>query len=493
MSKKTFYWLKLITLAFFIFFGTFVSYASAYYTSETVKTITSLDRVIALNWQKYHLPIPRQASPEVLLRRLYLDLTGTLPTPSEITAFKTSETVKQYPKLVDKLLKSPKFTNYWTLHFGDILRLKSEFPVNLWPNAVYGYQRYIQNFLNSKQSYEDFARALLTASGSNFRQSEVNFLRSASDRTPEGVAQMIVLTFWNTSFDKLNHSEQDKLISLLSQLHFKNTKEWKEEMVYWSTPQAPEELADFICQDPRFASALVNRVWYWFFGRELSNSEADQTILEELSTQFRDSKYNLESLCRQIVNCNAYLASSVPLKNSYNITTLNRYFALYPVRRLEAEVLEDLLSTLTQERSALNSVIPEPFTYLPKEQCRIELADGSIGNSFLQLFGRPSRDSGALAERNNRITAQQRLWLFNSGDLNRRLGRIFKRDDMRKRSTEERIKLLYLLTYCRQPTTGELNFWLEHFKDADNYKRQMSVFEDLSWVLVNSKEFLYQH
>ena len=78
----------------------------------------------------------------------------------------------------------------------DALRVKSEFPINLWPNAVYGYQRRIRTFLKKNEPYDAFVRALLTTSGSNFRAMEVNFYRAMAERSPDGIAQAVGRRLW---------------------------------------------------------------------------------------------------------------------------------------------------------------------------------------------------------------------------------------------------------------------------------------------------------
>ena len=65
-----------------------------------------------------------------------------------------------------------------------MLRIKSEFPINLWPNAVQAYHRWIREALRGNLPYDRFARALLTTSGSNFRDPPVNFYRAVAARDP---------------------------------------------------------------------------------------------------------------------------------------------------------------------------------------------------------------------------------------------------------------------------------------------------------------------
>ena len=86
--------------------------------------------------------------------------------------------------LIDRLLERPEFADYWAMKWCDLLRVKSEFPINLWPNAVQAYHRWIRTAVRENMPYDQFARELLTASGSNFRVPPVNFYRAVQKQGP---------------------------------------------------------------------------------------------------------------------------------------------------------------------------------------------------------------------------------------------------------------------------------------------------------------------
>ena len=74
-----------------------------------------------------------------------------MKTPDEARAYVNSTAPDKYEALVGTLLDSDNFVDYWTMLWSDTLRVKSEFPINLWPNAVYGYQRRIRRFLKENE------------------------------------------------------------------------------------------------------------------------------------------------------------------------------------------------------------------------------------------------------------------------------------------------------------------------------------------------------
>jgi hypothetical protein len=168
-------------------------------------------------------------------------------------------------------------------------------------------------------------------------------------------------------------------------------------------------------------------------------------------------------------------------------------FAYYPMRRIEAEVLIDALNQITGTSEKYSSAIPEPPTVVPASERSIELADGSITSSFLELFGRPSRDTGYESERNNKPTAAQRLHLLNSTHIQNKIesSQMIRYQTGSDKSPREIAMGLYLGILSRFPTEKELKV-AEAYASAENMSpRQAAV--DLAWALVNSAEFLCRH
>ena len=496
--------------------------ASAVYTKNRSVAITSeVDKALAADWQKKGLLPVMEASDSLLVRRLYLDLNGRLPSIEEAKSFVYSRDVQKYEKLVDTLLSSRDFVSYFGMHFCDILRVKSEFPINLWPNAVYTYQRRIEEFLEKNEPYHKFIRALLLAQGSNFRMPESNFYRAHADRSPSGMAKNVMLTLFGIRLEKMPEKSQKLYANIFEEIGFKSTKEWKEEIVFVKPcparkimlpsgverDVAPGEEARRIFADyatgtreghELLARALVNRAWHWFLGAGIAAGEADNLLdskavndklLEVLVRQTVDNKMNFRELCRTIVLSAAYRSASFQGKDTVKKV---KAFAAYPVRRLEAEVLDDVITGLTLESSHYSSVIPEPFTFLPAEMKTVSIADGSISSSFLILFGRPSRDAGVLSERNNTINAKQRLFLYNSGALYRKVCRIMRRKEFAQLHFSARVEAFYWMFFSRPPTAGEMAIIRKRY-DERPPKMRWTMENDLAWIMVNSAEFLHRH
>ncbi|MGC8804413.1 MAG: DUF1553 domain-containing protein, partial [Candidatus Ratteibacteria bacterium] len=397
---------------------------------------------------RYDAKLRNPCSDYVFIRRVYLDTIGTLPTPEEIDAF-TKDTRQDKRKiLIDHLLDRDEFALYWTMKWCDILRVKSEYPINLWPNAVQAYHRWIYEQIKKNLPYDQFVRELLTSSGSNFRVPQVNFYRAIQGRSPLSIAKAVAMTFMGINLDKLPRDAQENMAMFFSRVAYKKTLEWKEEIVYFnpepgktirtsfldgrSVEILPEQdgriiFADWLIspKNPYFNKNIVNRVWTWLMGNAIISPVDDiygkktpgQEVLTVLEQELVKSGYDIKHLIRLILNSRTYQQSSIPTLQTKNPEI---QFAFYKIRQLEAEVLLDALCWIGGSGEEYVSQIPEPYTFIPKENRNIGLADGSITSSFLITFGRPSRDTGLESERNSNPTDKQRLYMLNSSDIQKK-------------------------------------------------------------------------
>ncbi len=484
---------------------------------------SEIDKLVLNQLKQLNLQPANLCSDAVFLRRAYLDAIGTLPTVQEASDFLLSREPNKRAALIDRLLEREEFADYWAMKWSDLLRVKAEFPINLWPNAAQAYHRWIRTCIKDNKPYDQFVRELLTASGSNFRVPPVNFYRAMQNREPQGIAQTVALTFMGARAESWPKDRLAGMAGFFSNVGHKYTAEWKEEIVFFdpgasnaateavfpdgkkvSLPpdRDPREIfADWLIdsKNPWFTRNIANRVWAWLVGRGIihepddiraDNPPSHPKLLAYLEVELESSHYDLKHLYRLILNSKTYQLSSIPGSDDPQATT---NFASYPLRRLDAEVLIDTLCQITGSTEKYTSAIPEPFTFIPETQRSIALPDGSISSSFLEMFGRPSRDTGLESERNNRPTAGQRLHLLNSSHVQRKIeqSRVVQNLAQSKTSPRELIGGLYLATLSRFPTEEELKIVSAHFESGKVNRREAAV--DLVWALVNGTEFLYRH
>jgi hypothetical protein len=456
------------------------------FEDPAVPTATSqIDKLVFAQLARLNIQ-PVLCSDAVFVRRVYLDVIGSLPTAKEARDFiQDGDTNDKRRRLIDRLLERDEFADYWAMKWGDILRIKAEFPVNLWPNAAQAYHRWVRASIAQNKPYDKFARELLTASGSNFRVGPVNFYRALQNRTPEGIASAVALTFMGARAQSWPTNRLAGMTAFFSQLGYKATSEWKEEHVFWDplrstatpgnsapgraaiaeigqpsnrvsqlslparTPAVPSEavfpdgakvqlppdrdprgiFADWLItpRNPWFTRNVVNRVWAWLLGRGIIHEPDD------IRDDNPPSNPALLACLEEQMVAGRYdlkrLYRLILNSQTYQLSSMPRLnapeaeadFAGYSLRRLDAEVLIDAINKVTGASDLYTSPIPEPFTYIPKGVPAVAIADGSITSPCLALFGRTARATGMENERNNRPTPAQWLYLLNSTDLQRKL------------------------------------------------------------------------
>ena len=487
---------------------------------------TRIDELVFSKLRKSNIPPANVCSDAVFVRRVYLDVIGTLPTALEAEGFIFDRNPDKRSALIDRLLGRDEFADYWAMKWGDVLRIKAEFPINLWPNAAQSYHHWVRNALRENKPCDAFARELLTASGSNFEAPPVNFYRAMQDRTPSGIARIVALTFLGERAENWPSNALANLAVFFANVGCKSTSEWKEEIIFFNpastnagalngSPRdavlpdgttvtlSPDRdpravFADWLVKNPQFARNLVNRAWSWLLGRGIvhepddfraDNPPSNPELLAFLENDFVASGYDFKHLCRLILNSRTYQLSAIPQSNSPEAAA---NFASYPVRRLDAEVLIDALDQITGASEKYSSAIPEHYTFIPDNLRSLALPDGSITSSFLEMFGRPSRDTGLESERNNRITAAQKLCLLNSSLMQRKIesSRMIELQTSPNRAPADIVTGMYLGILSRFPTAAESRTAQDYFQSGIG-RRQAAV--DLAWALMNSAEFLYRH
>lgn len=444
---------------------------------------------------------------EVFLRRAYLTITGALPNREECVRFLDSEKTNKREALINKLLESELGLKYMQMHWGDILRIKSEFPSNLWPNGVQAYNRWVYEQLLNNVPYDKMVRNLLLSEGSNFRSPAANFYRGFQKRSPENFYANINLLFLG------NRSCTDNGHHCFSQIKFKSTKEWKEEIIYInyrkSLPNQKVVLADgttlelkadsdwreaYVAwltspDNRRFAEVFVNRMWYWVFGKGIvhepddwreDNLPSNPELLKELTDYFLSKNFDIKALMKKILMSKEFNSATAP--EGY-----------YVPQRLPAEVIVDAIASSTGIWSTYSSRVPEPFTFYPPQTRATHLGDATVSSSELELFGKVSRDVSLESQRNNAITSRQLLYLMNSSVLEKRIRKspVVKQICEKSTSVEQVANYITMRVLSRRATSKEIEIYTEYMKQNQLPLNELAY--DIMWTQINSNEFLYNH
>jgi hypothetical protein len=243
--------------------------------------------------------------------------------------------------------------------------------------------------------------------------------------------------------------------------------------------------------NPFFAKALVNRLWGHFLGRGLyhevddmrdSNPPSNPELLDALAEDFVRHKFDVKHVIRTILNSRVYQLSSDP-------TDANRMdrqnFARYYARRMPAEVFFDAVNQATGTKAS--------FAGVAAGARAVDLPHEGFGSYFLDTFDRPRRVTGCECERSSGATLAQVLLLANSEEVENKLrsgdGLVAKLVKAKK-TTPEVVEELYVTAYARRPTKAELEKATAYVGKQEN---RQQVLEDVLWVILNSKEFMFNH
>ena len=448
-----------------------------------------------------------RCSDEVFLRRAHLTITGALPSPQQCEKFIDDQSPRKREQLVTRLIQSELGLKYMQMHWGDILRIKSEFPSNLWPNGVQAYNRWIYEQLLANVPYDQMVRNLLLSEGSNFRAPAVNFYRGFQKRTSKNFYANINLLFLG------DRNPVDNGNICFSQVCFKSTKEWKEEIIYLDyykrVPRQAVVLKDgtMLTLKPqtdwreayvnwltaptnrRFAEVMVNRMWYWVFGKGIvhepddwrdDNKPSDPDLLTELTDYFISNNYNLRLLMKKILLSEQFNAAAAPEGS-------------YVPQRLPAEVIVDAIASSISNWTTYSSRVPEPFTFYPSGTRATHLGDATVSSTELELFGKVSRDVSLESQRNNAISARQLLYLMNSSALEKRIRKssALRRILESATNVSQLANAITLRVLSRRATPEEVAMYKEYMQQHDLSLQELAY--DLVWMQINSNEFLYNH
>ena len=449
---------------------------------------------------------PALCSDEIFLRRAYLSVCGRLPKKDKAAQFLNSTDSDKRRKLINTLLDSDESLTYFGNLWGDMLRIKSEFPSNLWPNGVQAYNRWVHEKLAANTPYNQMVSELLLSKGSNFRVPAVNFYRAFPRKTPDNIYANIQLLFLG------NRKPSDEGKLFFSQIRYKSTKEWKEEIVYVDYhAKAPKNTVlidakpltltenedwrkvyvDWLTDssNKRFAAVMANRLWYWVLGQGLVNEPDDwgaqnppvkSELLNFLTEKFIVSGYDIKAFIRDILL-------------SYPFQCGTSGVGTFKSQRLNAEVIVDAIADITGISDQYSSRVPEPFSYFPVGTHSLELGDATVSGTTLELFGRASRDVSLERQHIKDLNARQLLFLMNSSELENKIRKSPVLNELCKTqlTVEDVSKAVTISVLSRYPTSAELQLFRNYAEKNKLTTKQLCY--DLAWLELNSTEFLYNH
>ena len=488
-------------------------------------------------------PSPRSSDSE-FIRRVHLDVVGMLPTPEVIRAFFADPSETKRDALIESLLAQPEFVDYWTYRLSDLFLISGR---KLRPDALKSYYQWLRGEMETGTPWDQIVRQVISARGDTMKNGATNFYSVHQD--PETMAENVSQAFMSLSINcakchnhPLEKWTNDQYYSFANLFARVRAKGWggdarsgngartlfianRGDLIQPRTgkPQPPapldgqaiesdspedrrEALAEWLTapENPYFTRSIVNRVWANFFGRgivepvddlRVSNPASNEPLLEAISANLVENRYDLKALMRLILQSETYQRTSAPLPENMGD---QKYYSRYYPRRLMAEVLQDAITSVTRispkyDKITLADGSTQGTNFYRDGTRALQLFDSSVTSYFLKTFGRNEREITCECERSNKPSMVQVLHLSNGDTLNSNL-----RSEqscvnvMIPQSDEEIIEETYLLCLSRPPSDGERKRLIAMFDSTPEPERRAAI-EDLFWALMTSREFLFQH
>ena len=502
--------------------------------------VNYIDELVFDRLRKLRIAPSELCDDEAFLRRVTLDLTGLPPTVREYHAFIADQRANKRRQKIETLLQSDAFADLWTSLWAEQLRIKggNYAPVGTHIKAADAFYSWIRQQLRNDRPLNEFVAEMVSASGSNLINGPSN-LYTMLVHAPEFQAKPFAADFsqiflgvriqcaecHNHPFDRWTMDDYYGFVSFFTGMKRKPGVEPREQRIYYDISAAPaRHLVDqrpmpakFLGAvnpvehdgDPRralaqwltapdndmFSRNLANRIWAHLLGRgviepvddiRVSNPPANAPLLNALSKHLVESGFSLRSLVRDICNSRVYQLSSHS-NQSNRLDT--RQFSHARLRRLRADVLMDSVVAVTE--------VPRGFSGFPEGTRAIDVyprqsgdtAGAHYGDVFFETFGRSGRASVCACETRSEPTLSQTLHLSVGNTVDPRLSSNRIKELIESGASPEKvIDGLFILTLSRKPTSQET---AELSKLVTDEPKDLSVYQDIFWALLNSTEFAF--
>ena len=414
-----------------------------------------VDELVSQKWKRMKIQPSSLTGDLDFLRRLYLDLTGLPPTDTKVASFLDDKrpVLEKRNELIDQLIGNDEYVEHWSNKWADMLQVNGKFLGRVGATAL---RDWIEHEIRQNTPYDEFARKVLTASGSNKENPPASYykiLRTPED-TMENTTHLFLATRFNCNkchdhpFERWTQDQYYEMAAHFAQFKLEKdpaagkqtigktaverakplyeivkdvlTGDVKHEKTGQVTaPDFPypakfennesltrrERLARWMTSSDNqyFARSYVNRIWGYLFGVGIiepiddiraGNPPSNPELLDYLEKEFLSSGFDIQHIIRLICQSRTYQLSVET--NQWNEDDTINFSHVLP-RRLPAETLLDAVYTVTGSQSRFPGV-PAGTRAASLPDVGISLADG-----FLGTFGRPARETSCECERSGEL------------------------------------------------------------------------------------------
>ncbi|MDG2223327.1 MAG: DUF1553 domain-containing protein [Rubripirellula sp.] len=482
-----------------------------------------IDEEVFASLSDLRLPVSPNIPDHDFMRRVALDLTGRMPAYQRVE----DEPPMDREAVIDGLLASEEFIEFYTLKFAELLRVQSKGDKNTvttTPQAARGFHNWLAEQLRNGVGYDQIAREIITATGDTTHYGPATFYTAVEDARlqTEFATEVFLgsrmkcanchnhpLDHWTQDdfhgltaiFAKLTRSKVIRLNPVGKNIHPATgkaalmkipggdflpieTKDGRGALAEWLTDR----------KNPYFAKAIVNRLWKSLMGRGLvepvddfraTNPATHPALLDRLADDFVQHGYDMRHTLKVIAMSSSYGRSSLPVDGNESD---NRFYSHMVQKPLSPEVLADAISDVLGVASRYGD---EAFGTRA-----VSLRDGAIQSESLDVLGRCDRTKSCEGTPSPIGPLAQKLHLLNGNLLNARIGAPSGRLERLIQSKNPPltiVRVFYEYALNRPPNENEvaaLKRWIDPDKPAD---QQRDALEDFVWSIVTCNEFITNH
>ena len=496
------------------------------YTDPQTTDFNYIDTLVHAKLRKLRITPSEVCSDEEFLRRVFLDITGTMPTVIEHDAFVASTDPTKRELLVDDLLQRKEFVDIWVMKWAELLQVRT-IANRVEKKPMLAYFNWLREKIASNTPTDKMVQEILGARGGSFASPATNYYQTETEtlKVSENVAQVFMgmriqcAQCHNHPFDRWTMDDYYSFAAFFAQIGRKQGEDPRETIIFNSgggevthlvggrvmkpkflggiEPDLAgrdrrEVMAQWLAssENPYFAKNLSNIVWAHFFGRgiiddvddvRVSNPPVNAELLDELGRRFTEYNYDFRKLVRDICLSRTYQLST---KTNESNDSDHRNFAHAELRRIRAEVLLDCITLVTSTQ--------DKFPGLPTGARAVQIADGNTATYFLTTFGRAKRETVCSCEVKMEPNLSQALHLINGDTSNAKIqqGGLIPKRIQEGKTPADIVTEMYFRCFSRKPTEAELTNLVTLVGEQPNPQEAL---EDIFWSLLNSREFLFNH
>ncbi len=496
------------------------------YEDPKTPELNYIDTLTHAKLRKLRIIPSELCSDEEFMRRVFVDITGTMPTVEDHDLFVADTDPLKREKLVDQLLQRKEFVDIWVMKWAELLQVRT-IANRVEKKPMLAYYNWLKEKIASNTPTDKMVQEILGSRGGSFASPATNYYQTETEtlKTAENVAQVFMgmriqcTQCHNHPFDRWTMDDYYGFAAFFSQIGRKQGEDPRETIIFNSgggevthlvggrvmkpkflggiEPDLTgrdrrEVLAQWLAspENPYFAKNLANIVWAHFFGRgiiqevddvRISNPAVNPELLDELGKRFTDYNYDFRKLVRDICTSRTYQLST---KTNETNESDHRNFAHAELRRIRAEVMLDCISIVTTTQ--------DKFPGLPVGARAVQIADGNTATYFLTTFGRAKRETVCSCEVKMEPNLSQALHLINGDTTNAKIqqGGLIPTRLKEGKPAADIIAELYLRCFSRRPTEQELTSLTAIVAEQANAQEAL---EDVFWSMLNSREFLFNH